>query len=147
MMIRCPYCSSFVPVHEDAAPSCPDCGKTPRVDTTNAERPSAKRVEPKARVTPTPEPRKVGGSFVRHAKNVALGVSTVVTLMACYGVAYEPPLGCEDDPAEDLDGDGYCREYDCAEGDPAIHDFASDPMGDGIDTNCDGVDGLAGDAG
>jgi hypothetical protein len=110
------------------------------VDSTNAERPSAKRAEPKT------QPKTAGGSFVRHAKNVALGVSTVVTLMACYGVAYEP-LGCEDDPSEDLDDDGYCREYDCAEGDPTIHDFAADPMGDGIDTNCDGVDGIAGDAG
>lgn len=146
MMIRCPHCSSFVPVREDAAPTCPECGKAPSVDTTNAERPSAKRVDPKPEATPRRTQSKTGASFVRHAKNVALGVSTVVTLMACYGVAYEP-LGCEDDPSEDLDGDGYCREYDCAEGDPTIHDFAADPMGDGIDTNCDGVDGIAGDAG
>ena len=144
MMIRCPHCSSFVPVREDAAPTCPECGKAPSVDTTNAERPSAKRAEPTQ--PKTPQPKTAGASFVRHAKNVALGVSTVVTLMACYGVAYEP-LGCEDDPSEDLDGDGYCREYDCAEGDPTIHDFAADPEGDGIDTNCDGVDGIAGDAG
>jgi hypothetical protein len=145
MMIRCPHCSSFVPVREDAAPTCPECGKAPSVDTTNAERPSAKRAETPPKTALPKLPPKTA-SFVRHAKNVALGVSTVVTLMACYGVAYEP-LGCEDDPSEDLDGDGYCREYDCAEGDPAIHDFAADPEGDGIDTNCDGVDGIAGDAG
>lgn len=136
MMIRCPHCSSFVPVREDAAPTCPECGKAPAVDTTNAERPRAKREGTKQ------------SSLARRATNVALGVTTVMTLMACYGAPYEPyaPLGC-DDPSEDLDGDGYCGDYDCAESDPTIHDFAADPEGDGIDSNCDGVDGIRGDAG
>ena len=68
--------------------------------------------------------------------------------MACYGAPYETsgPLGC-DDPSDDLDGDGYCGVYECDERDPTVHVFAPDPEGDGIDSNCDGVDGFRGDAG
>jgi hypothetical protein len=54
----------------------------------------------------------------------------VVTLMACYG---SPP--CDDDN----DGDGDC--HDCNDQDPSINERADDPKGDGIDQNCDGVDG------
>jgi hypothetical protein len=64
-----------------------------------------------------------------------------VTLMACYG---QPPC----DPEEDRDKDGAYPEYcagpgwsDCNEADPTIHECADDPEGDGIDQNCDGVDG------
>ncbi len=77
--------------------------------------------------------------------NVAVGGATAITLAACYGLPYEDPF-CSD-PSADLDGDGYCFEFDCDESDPAIHRFASDEAGDGVDTNCDGVDGYPGDAG
>jgi arylsulfatase A-like enzyme len=50
--------------------------------------------------------------------------------------------------ATDFDSDGYLGwwgENDCAPWDPRIHPFADDPVGDGIDQDCDGADGsLAG---
>ena len=44
----------------------------------------------------------------------------------------------------DYDSDGVTDANDCAPADPAIHPGAPDPVGDGIDTNCDGVDGIKG---
>jgi len=41
----------------------------------------------------------------------------------------------------DGDGDGYFPPADCNDADPAIHPGAADPAGDGIDQNCDGIDG------
>lgn len=126
-MIRCPACASFVPLRADAAPSCPECGVVPSLGSTNAERPTAKRAN----------------GLVTRARQAALGVSTAMTLMACYGVAYEP-VGCSD-PTDDRDGDGYCGELDCDETSASIHRYASDPAGDGVDSNCDGVDGTDAD--
>jgi hypothetical protein len=134
MMIRCPLCSSFVPVRADAAATCPECGREPSITTTLAERPSAKREQP---TPPTP-------AFGRRARDLAVGVSAVMTLMACYGVPYEP-TGCTD-PSDDRDGDGYCGDFDCDETDASIHRYAADPAGDGVDADCDGFDGPPPDA-
>jgi arylsulfatase A-like enzyme len=44
----------------------------------------------------------------------------------------------------DRDGDGvgaYFGGRDCDEGDPGVHPGADDPLGDGIDQDCDGKDG------
>jgi hypothetical protein len=65
-----------------------------------------------------------------------------LTLMACYG---GPP--CEEGP--DSDGDGYpsttdCGPADCNDQDPNTYPDAPDPFGDGVDQNCDGEDGIAG---
>jgi len=59
-----------------------------------------------------------------------------VTLMACYGM---PPC----DAVDDKDGDGFCPGYDCDNENKDIHPEQDDPKGDGIDQNCDGVDGNA----
>ena len=42
----------------------------------------------------------------------------------------------------DYDGDGWQDEDDCAPGDVSIHPDADDPFGDGLDQNCDEVDGV-----
>jgi len=41
----------------------------------------------------------------------------------------------------DFDGDGVPDNSDCAPADTATYRTAPDPWGDGLDTNCDGVDG------
>jgi hypothetical protein len=43
--------------------------------------------------------------------------------------------------APDLDGDGYYAQYDCNDADPTIHPGVLEVCGDGIDNDCDGVDG------
>ncbi len=74
-----------------------------------------------------------------------LGLTTPLTFMACsesmYGVAGTPST------LQDLDGDGVFEGEDCDDTDATIHLGADDPVGDGIDQNCDGVDGIAGDTG
>ena len=43
----------------------------------------------------------------------------------------------------DKDGDGFAPEDgDCDDENPAINPEASDVVGDSIDQNCDGIDGL-----
>jgi len=82
------------------------------------------------------------------------GASLSMTLAACYGdpcafenCGYDPyadgPAQTCDDPSADLDLDGHCGEFDCDEEDASINSSAVDPVGDGRDTNCDGVDGVA----
>jgi hypothetical protein len=66
----------------------------------------------------------------------------MVTLAACYGVPSEPGPFCDDRTA-DRDADGFCGSFDCNESDPTIHAMAEDTVGDGIDQDCDGMDGMA----
>jgi len=59
-------------------------------------------------------------------------------------------LDCDDTDAEmntaDVDGDGYSPcEGDCHDGDRNLSPTNQDTVGDGIDQNCDGVDGFDGD--
>jgi hypothetical protein len=58
------------------------------------------------------------------------------------------PSVSSDDPATwdaaDQDGDGASTD-DCDDGDPALHPGASDDVGDGVDQNCDGLDGVDAD--
>ena len=43
-------------------------------------------------------------------------------------------------PGEDLDGDGYSNLEDCDDTDPTIYPQAGDTYGDGVDSDCDGLD-------
>lgn len=75
------------------------------------------------------------GSLVKGVAAAATGGLVAVTLMACYGA----PEG-----DYDTDGDGFGDfSGDCNDGDPTIHPGAPDSVGDGVDQNCDGVDGIA----
>ena len=73
-----------------------------------------------------------------------------VTLMACYGAAptgYHPVEPVP--PTADQDADGFSPtgepgRIDCDDSSSSIHPGADDTAGDGIDQNCDGVDGIAG---
>lgn len=87
--------------------------------------------------------------MLRSAAGVGATAVTLVSLMACYGMAYVPhpvePRGA------DGDGDGYALPlganapgaFDCDDTRADVHPGAEDVAGDGIDQNCDGVDGMA----
>ncbi len=115
-MLNCVRCEGFIPAK---ASSCPHC-----------DAPTGRR------------------SKLRTLLNVAGGGAVAMTLMACYGGAprdYAPVAptntnACTD-PSQDLDKDGYCGD-DCDEMNAAIHPGAADTSEDGIDQNCDGVDGV-----
>jgi hypothetical protein len=64
--------------------------------------------------------------------------------LLCIGIALTG-LGCasQGNVLYDFDDDGSLDADDCAPSDPLIHPGADDPHGDGIDQNCDGVDGNA----
>ncbi|HCH63488.1 MAG TPA: hypothetical protein DFR83_11830 [Deltaproteobacteria bacterium] len=52
--------------------------------------------------------------------------------------ACEVPMVSDTD--EDGDGDGYPLSEDCDDTDASIHPFAGDTYGDGVDSDCDGLD-------
>ncbi len=116
----CDSCAGFLAPRTAV---CPHCGHTP---------------------TRSPKARIPGGKLLSAACSGAVAL----TLMACYGSPPQgPPPACPD-----RDGDGFyggpCHQNvpaDCDDKDPAVHPGAEDPEGDGIDQNCDGADGNAGD--
>jgi hypothetical protein len=76
--------------------------------------------------------------------------------MACYGATYRqmpPPQEASNAnmaqqcAPSDVDRDGDCSQapQDCNDGDATIRPGVSDQLGDGIDQNCDGQDGVAGE--
>ena len=122
-MLTCSHCAGFVP--PDVS-SCPNCSVP---------------LEKKA---------------LRAAKQIAKAgatAATMVTLMACYGMAYPPPEVSTPVPtANDRDGDGFeeapsraapSPAYDCDDTSKDVHPGANDPVGDALDQNCDGMDGSA----
>lgn len=119
-LTSCDDCGGFVP---RLASACPNCGcQTDR--SRNA---------------------------LRVLLNVAGGGAVAMTLMACYGPpphAYPEPATPDLDTScrsaeDDIDKDGFCAD-DCDEVNPQVHPGADDPVGDGIDQDCDGADGIRG---
>jgi len=45
-------------------------------------------------------------------------------------------------PGADADGDGFSGADDCDDSDAAVNPDANDTVGDGVDNNCDGLDGM-----
>ncbi len=111
-MEQCESCQGFVPAKAHA---CPHCNAAP------------------------PAPRDRRGTVFGAA---ALASLSLVTLMACYGAPE-----CIDPKDDDKDGASACPgeptiSEDCDDKDPTRRPGFPDPEGDGIDQNCDGVDGL-----
>jgi hypothetical protein len=81
------------------------------------------------------------GAPSRWARVVQLlaGGGFLMTLAACYGAPsrYHPSYA----QPYDTDGDGAALGVDCDDTDPRRAPGAVDPAPDGIDQNCDGVDG------
>lgn len=95
------------------------------------------------------------GAFKRFAAAVtaiASGISLSTTLSACYGApcasAHCGQGGdiptCDQITAtpdvDDVDGDGFCLDFDCDEEDATINSAAFDTPDDGIDQDCSGED-------
>lgn len=109
----CRACGAFVP---HRAEDCPCCGA--------------------ARAPSLP-------GWLRALATVGAGGALAVTLSACYGGPCGG-AGCYEttpEPCEDADGDGYCGAQDCDDADAAIHPGTRDPEGDGVDQDCNAVDG------
>lgn len=64
--------------------------------------------------------------------------AALVTLMACYGMIARPHDGMD---GFDRDGDGSRTGADCDDARGDVYPGAQDRDGDGVDQNCDGVDG------
>jgi hypothetical protein len=124
---ECRECDGFLPPR---ANTCPHCGTAVK-------------------------PRK---GFLRNLRRqlfaVTGGGAVAVTLMACYGATYRapPPQAATQQPtmaqeceASETDKDGDCvqADQDCNDNDPAIKPGVADQLGDNIDQNCDGQDGVA----
>ena len=66
--------------------------------------------------------------------------------MVAFSLLLLSTLACRPWSASDLDLDGFSvAQGDCDDGDPAAHPGATDPLGVGGDSNCDGVDGIDAD--
>ncbi|MCB9613255.1 MAG: putative metal-binding motif-containing protein [Sandaracinus sp.] len=61
----------------------------------------------------------------------------------CDGLDYVEGVDCPIiNPLPDADGDGYSADVDCNDANASVHPGAAEPVcPDGIDQNCDGVDG------
>jgi hypothetical protein len=60
----------------------------------------------------------------------------------CNGLDDDCDGALDPDADQDLDGDGASWCVDCEDNNAAYHPGAEDPLGDGVDQDCDGTDGI-----
>lgn len=120
--------------------ACPDCGGF----TVSVDLPCPHCGEVPAKLQEASLPQWAPGFATRgrlapRLIQAAIGGSLAMTLMACYGAPHaymtEPQ-----DPTSDQDGDGFPMREDCDDFAANIHPGASDAVGDGVDSDCDGTD-------
>lgn len=122
MLRSCDRCHGFLPTAETR--HCPHCDAT---------------IAPSRAI-----------AALRSAAGLGAAAVTVVSLMACYGMGYVPVRPPEPQGA-DADGDGFSLPnganapgvFDCDDTRADVHPGAEDAADDGVDENCDGVDGMA----
>jgi hypothetical protein len=78
--------------------------------------------------------------LARALARATVAGGALVTLMACYGMIARPE-GPYTSCGGDVDRDGVCVETDCDDTRADVFPGAADPDLDGVDQNCDGVDG------
>ena len=78
---------------------------------------------------------------MRAIGRVIAAGGALVTLMACYGMVARPMGPGNADCTSDNDRDTVCAPRDCDDSRMDVYPGAADPDQDGIDQNCDGVDG------
>jgi hypothetical protein len=83
--------------------------------------------------------------IARAAVALAAGGGLSMTLAACYGAPCTAGVDNDGDGAIVGGGCGLGFQQDCNDSDVGIRPGADDPVGDGIDQNCDGVDGTVGE--
>ena len=80
-------------------------------------------------------------SHLRTLGRVLAAGGAMVTLMACYGMVAKRGTYADNDCLSDNDHDTVCAPQDCDDGRVDVYPGAADPDQDGVDQNCDGVDG------
>jgi hypothetical protein len=82
-------------------------------------------------------------AITRALVTAAGGGALAMSLMACYGgPMHQMPPASAPTACEDYDGDGACTPADCNDQNLAIYPGALDYADDGVDQDCDGVDGV-----
>lgn len=126
-MHTCPRCNGLTP--RGAALACLHCDAPLPAPTLLAKAPCHGNIR--------------GRSSARGWKllRALVGATGTILLAACYGPAGRYRPGPEYGGPADRDGDGATADIDCDDNNRNRYPGAADVFGDGIDQNCDGVDG------